>query len=85
VSTDSVESHQRFKAKNDIPFLLLSDPGGKVCRKYGVIKQKTMYGRSYEGIERSTFVIDGAGKVTHAFRGVKVEGHIRKLLDILKA
>jgi len=81
---DSVESHQRFKAKHELPFPLLSDPDGKVCEKYGVIKEKKMYGKTYKGIERSTFIIDAAGKITHADRGVKVEGHIRKLLDILR-
>jgi peroxiredoxin Q/BCP len=82
---DGVESHRRFKEKHEIPFPLLSDPDGKVCRKYGVIKARTMYGKTYQGIERTTFVIGRDGKVEHAFRGVKVEGHIRKLLDLLKA
>ncbi len=82
---DSIESHERFKAKYELPFSLLSDPGGKVCDKYGVIKQKTIYGKTFKGIERSTFIIDEMGKVTHEFRGAKVEGHIQKLLDLLKA
>ena len=81
---DSVETHQRFRAKHELPFPLLSDPDGKVCEKYGVIKEKKMYGKTYKGIERSTFIIDAAGKIIHACRGVKVEGHIRKLLDILR-
>jgi peroxiredoxin Q/BCP len=80
---DSVESHRKFKTRNELPFPLLSDPGGKVCERYGVLKEKTMYGRKYKGIERSTFVIDQDGRITHAFRGVKVEGHVRKLLEIL--
>jgi peroxiredoxin Q/BCP len=82
---DSVESHKRFKTKFELPFLLLSDPGGKVCEKYGVVKEKKMYGKSYKGIERSTFVIDGNARVAHAFRGIKVEGHVRSLLDALRS
>ncbi len=83
VSMDSVESHRNFKTKHELPFSLLSDPGGKVCEKYGVLKEKKMYGRTYKGIERSTFVIDEKGRIAHAFRGIKVEGHVRKLLDTL--
>jgi len=83
VNMDSLESHRKFKARYDLPFLLLSDPGGKVCGKYGVLKDKKMYGKSYRGIERSTFVIDEAGTIVHAFRGVKVEGHVQKLLETL--
>lgn len=82
---DGVESHRRFKAKYDLSFPLLSDPGGRVCEKYGVVKEKKMYGKTYKGIERSTFVIDKEGRISHAFRGVKVEGHVRKLLDALNA
>jgi len=84
VSMDDIESHRRFKEKNELPFPLLSDPDGKVCRKYGVIKEKTMYGKTYQGIERSTFIVGGDGKIEHAFRGVKVEGHIRTLLELLR-
>ncbi|MBP2681207.1 MAG: bcp [Candidatus Krumholzibacteriota bacterium] len=82
---DGIESHRRFKEKYQLPFPLLSDPDGKVCKKYGVVKQKTMYGKSYQGIERSTFIVGAGGKIEHAFRGVKVEGHIRNLLELLKA
>ncbi len=85
VSMDGIESHRRFKQKHELPFLLLSDPDGKVCAKYGVIKAKTMYGKTYKGVERTTFIIGGNGKVEHAFRGVKVEGHIRKLIELLTA
>jgi peroxiredoxin Q/BCP len=85
LSMDGNESHRRFKEKHELPFLLLSDPDGKVCKKYGVIKEKTMYGKTYQGIERSTFVVGPDGKIEHAFRGVKVEGHIRKLLELIKA
>lgn len=61
----------------------MSDPDGKICDKYGVIKDKKLYGKVYKGIDRSTFIIDEKGKVTHALRGIKVKGHIRKLLEIL--
>jgi peroxiredoxin Q/BCP len=82
---DSVESHRKFKAKHELPFPLLSDPGGKLCEKYRVIKQKKMYGKTYKGIERSTFVIDEEGRVAHVFRGVKVESHVRRLLEALNS
>jgi peroxiredoxin Q/BCP len=83
VSRDSVESHRKFKAKYEIPFLLLSDPDGAVCEKYGVLKEKNMYGRKSIGIDRSTFIIDKNGKIAHAYRGVKVAGHIQQILDAL--
>jgi len=82
---DSVESHQKFKTKYDLSLPLLSDPDGKMCRKYGVIKEKKMYGKTYKGIERSTIIIDEEGKITRAYRGVKVEGHVRALLDALSS
>jgi len=85
VSKDTVRAHQKFKAKYDIPFLLLSDPDKKVCAAYGVLKEKNMYGKKVMGINRSTFVIDGEGKLLHHFEGVKVEGHIRSLLDLVNS
>lgn len=84
VSKDSVASHQKFKARYKIPFLLLSDPDGRVCEKYGVLKEKNMYGKKYMGIERSTFVVDEAGKVVHAYRRVKVDGHVTAVLEALR-
>lgn len=85
MSRDTVESHRKFKEKNELPFTLLSDPDGKVCEKYGVIKEKKMYGRKVKGIDRSTFIIDEKGRIVHIFNGVKVEGHIRTLLKTLGA
>ena len=82
---DSIESHQRFKTKYDLPFPLLSDPEGAMCRKYGVLKNKKLYGKTYRGIERTTIVIDEAGKIIRAFRGVKVEGHVQAVLDALSS
>lgn len=64
---------------------LLSDADGAVCRLYGVIKEKTMYGKKVLGIERSTFIIDETGLIAHAFRGVKVAGHAKTVLDALKS
>jgi len=83
VSKDSIASHQRFKAKHAIPFPLLSDPDKKVCEKYGVLKEKTMYGKKRIGVERSTFLTDEKGTVTAVFRGVKVKGHVEKVLQEL--
>jgi peroxiredoxin Q/BCP len=82
---DSVESHQNFKSKYDLPFPLLSDPQGTMCGKYGVIKSKKLYGRTYRGIERTTIIVDEAGKIVRTFRGVKVEGHVQSVLDALSS
>ena len=76
-------SHQKFKSKLEIPFTLLSDPEGEVCEKYGVLKEKNFYGKKRIGIERSTFVIDETATVVMVYRGVKVDGHTRELLDVL--
>lgn len=81
VSCDDVPSHEKFAAKYDLPFPLLSDPDTSVSTAYGVYKEKTNYGRKYMGIERSTFVIDGDGRISRIFRNVKVDGHVEKVLD----
>lgn len=83
MSKDSVASHKKFKTKFELPFPLLSDPNGELCEQFGVLKEKSMYGKKYLGIERSTFIIDENGKITAAYRGVEVAGHIRELLDAL--
>jgi len=80
VSKDSVVSHQKFKEKYDLPFPLLSDDSGEVCEKYGVWKQKSMYGRKYMGIERSTFVIGADGKIAKIYNKVKVKDHAKTVL-----
>lgn len=85
VSLDDEASHQKFISKYDLPFSLLCDEDAKVSRAYGVYKEKNMYGRKYWGIERSTFVIDGAGVIKAAYRKVKVNGHARDVLAALKA
>ena len=84
-SLDGQASHEKFIAKYKLPFSLLSDPDAMVSKAYGVYKQKNMYGKKYWGIERSTFVIDRAGKLKAVFRKVKVDGHVREVLDALRA
>ncbi len=83
VSKDSIKSHQKFKTQHGLPFPLLSDPEGKLCQAYGVWKEKSMYGRKYMGIERSTFIIGPQGQVLASFRGVKVPGHVKQVLQVL--
>jgi len=85
VSKDSVKSHQKFKMKHQLPFTLLSDPDGKVLDLYGVWKKKSMYGRTFMGTERTTFLIDEQGIIKKIFRKVKVKGHAQScLLDLRK-
>jgi len=80
VSPDSLKAHDKFIAKFGLPFVLLSDADHAVAEKYGVWVEKSMYGRKYMGIERSTFVIGPDGKVKAAFRKVKVDGHVDEVL-----
>lgn len=83
VSADSVESHRKFKAKYRLNFPLLSDDQKTVARAYGVWKQKSLYGRTYMGIERATFLIDEQGRLARIFPNVKVEGHCDDVLAAL--
>lgn len=85
VSMDGKASHQKFIAKYELPFALLSDEDAAICKAYGVYKEKSMYGRKYWGIERSTFVIDADGRLKALFRKVKVPGHVNEVLAALKA
>jgi peroxiredoxin Q/BCP len=85
ISADSLASHEKFKQKMGFPFELLSDPEQKVCKLYDVIQEKSMYGKKFLGIERSTFVIDGKGVLRHAWRKVKVKGHAAAVLAAVKA
>ena len=80
VSKDSVKSHDKFKAKYDLPFKLVSDEDGSICENYGVWVEKSMYGRKYMGIERATFLIDEEGVVQGVWRKVKVPGHVDAVL-----
>jgi peroxiredoxin Q/BCP len=84
VSRDSMRSHESFKAKMAFPFELLSDEKEDACALFGVIKMKNMYGKQVRGIERSTFVVDAEGIVRKDWRGVKVPGHARQVLDFVK-
>src|SRR3712207_3058489 len=85
VSLDGQASHQKFIKKFTLPFPLLSDVEKTVAQAYGVYKEKSMYGKKYWGIERSTFVIDQHGTLKRIFRKVKVEGHVDEVLAALKA
>ena len=85
VSPDTLKAHDKFIDKFELPFELLSDPDHAVAEKYGVWVEKSMYGRKYMGIERSTFVIDPDGKLKAAFRKVKVDGHVDEVLAAVKA
>ncbi len=84
VSRDSLKSHQNFKTKMGFPFELISDPDEKLCEAFGVMKIKNMYGKQVRGVERSTFVIDGEGKLRHEWRGVKVPGHVDEVLAVVQ-
>ena len=86
VSKDTIQSHQKFKQKHELPFTLLSDPEGKVLSLYGVWKKKSLYGRTFMGTERTTFLIDETGTVQKVYRKVKVKGHAQAcLLDLTGA
>ena len=85
ISADSVESHGKFKAKMQFPFELLSDPDQKVCKLYDVIREKSMYGKKFMGIERSTFLIDANSVLRQEWRKVKVKGHAEAVLAAVKA
>lgn len=85
VSRDSLASHDRFREKESLPFHLLSDPEEKLCRQFDVIQEKSLYGRKYLGIERSTFLIDSQGVLRHAWRKVKVDGHAQEVLDAIRS
>ncbi len=83
ISKDSEELHQKFIDTHDLNFTLLSDPKGEVCEKFGVWKEKSLYGRKSMGIVRSTFIIDAEGKIEEIFENVRAKGHVEKLLDYL--
>jgi peroxiredoxin Q/BCP len=81
VSRDSVASHDKFAQRESLPFPLLADTDEKVCKLFDVIKQKSLYGRKYLGVERSTFLLDGTGRVRQEWRKVKVAGHAEEVLE----
>ncbi|BBB92726.1 MAG TPA: peroxiredoxin [Methylomusa anaerophila] len=84
ISRDSIEVHEKFRIKYELPFPLLSDVDTHVGQLYGVFKEKNMYGKKVLGVERSTFIINEEGIVTHVFRKVKVAGHAAAVLSALK-
>ena len=84
VSKDSVKSHCKFIEKYDLKIHLLADESQKTCQDYDVIKEKSMLGRKYMGIERSTFLINKIGKLNKIWRGVKVNGHVEEVLEAIK-
>lgn len=85
VSRDALKSHEKFRDKESLPFHLLSDPDEKLCRQFDVIREKSLYGRKYLGIERSTFLIDSQGVLRQEWRKVKVTGHAQEVLDAVRA
>jgi peroxiredoxin Q/BCP len=85
ISRDSLASHEKFRAKYELPFALLSDPEEALCTLFGVMKQKNMYGKMVRGIERSTFLIDSGGVLRQEWRGVKIPGHVDAVLEAVAA
>lgn len=84
ISKDSEKTHTKFKEKHQLPFTLLSDPNADVCELYGVINKKSMFGKSFLGITRSTFLIDEQGKIKAIWRKVKVPKHVEQIVNELK-
>lgn len=85
ISKDSVASHEKFVTKQSLTVPLASDEHGTTCEDYGVWKEKNMYGKTYMGIERSTFLIDAEGKIARVWRKVKVPGHVDEVLEAVRA
>ncbi len=83
ISKDKPMKHQQFKEKYQLPFVLLADESGDVCQAYGVINKKSLFGNTFLGIERSTFLIDEQGKIRQIWRKVKVNGHVKQVLNEL--
>jgi len=84
VSPDSVKSHEKFITKFKLPFILLADEDKKMCEAYGVWVEKSMYGKKYMGVARTTFIIDGKGTIAKVFEKVKPEGHEKEIIEVLK-
>jgi peroxiredoxin Q/BCP len=85
ISRDSLASHEKFCLKEKLPYALLSDADEKVCKLFDVIQEKSLYGRKYLGVERSTFLIDAAGILRREWRKVKVNGHVEDVLEAAKS
>ncbi len=84
ISPDTEKSHTKFKEKYELPFPLVADTEKVICEAYGVWQEKSMYGRKYMGVVRTTFIIDEKGKIAHIFPKVKVKGHVDAILEALK-
>jgi peroxiredoxin Q/BCP len=84
VSPDSAASHQKFAGKHTLPFVLVADEDRQICEAYGVWQEKSMYGKKYMGVARTTFIIDKKGKVAHVFEKVKPAGHDAEVLDWIR-
>jgi len=84
VSRDSIKSHENFKTKQEFPFALLSDENESLCRQFDVIREKSLYGRKFLGIERSTFLIDRSGVLRQEWRKVRVKGHVDEVLQAVQ-
>ena len=84
VSKDSLESHEKFKVKQNYPFDLISDREGKLCKAFKVLKKKSMFGKTFEGVERSTFVISSDSIILKEWRNVKVKGHAQEVFKFIK-
>jgi peroxiredoxin Q/BCP len=84
ISKDSTTTHAKFKAKHALPFTLLVDEDARVCLAYGVMNEKSLFGKTFLGIQRSTFLIDEQGKIRAIWRKVKVKGHVEQVLDAIK-
>ena len=84
ISKDPVASHEKFIVKNDLNVPLLSDDGAGICEAFNVWKEKSMYGKTYMGIERSTFLIDGHGNIVKEWRKVRIKNHVEEVLDAVK-
>ena len=85
VSKDTVAKHEKFRDKHDLGVVLLSDAENDVCERYGVWVEKSMYGKTYHGIERATFLIDRDGRIAQVWRKVKVPGHVEAVLEAVRA
>jgi peroxiredoxin Q/BCP len=84
VSPDSIDSHRRFKKKYELPYLLLADEGHRLADAFGVWKEKTLYGRKYMGVERTTVIIDGKGRIARIFPKVQIDGHVQAVEAALR-
>lgn len=84
VSRDKMSLHEKFIEKHGFKFPLISDPEEKLCKSFDVIKEKSLYGRKYMGVDRSTFIISQDGKILHAWRNVKVKGHVDEVIEKLR-